>query len=560
MIKKILVGLIFLSWANFIFAADVKIAVEPTEPLINETFQVIFTIESSSSEEPYISFDPGKAEVLGRKKLGTSVQTTIINGRISSKRVTRYSYEMTTDRAGRFSLKNIKAEVDGDEYKLKSYSINVLRKRKTPKEFFVAAEPSKTSVFVGEGFDVNYYLYFRSSGIAKEILEYPKLKKLLKRFRQVSDKVETVRSNGIVYNRALVYSARAFSDREGKVSIDPIKVRVQFQRNRSNSFGFSGLSFGSYKTKTLRSKRVKVEVKALPAENVPSNFSGLVGDHEFKLNINRTKFLVNEAIEASLEVSGNGALENYEPPKIFENDNLEDFDTKAELTGLERGQPTKTFEYTLLARGPVTIPERELTISYFDPELEEYKSKSITIPQVIVGGSAQAGAVKQATKNEPEEVKNEKEEVVIPENVNGLLAPVFYRTSGHVRAKWPFYLNVVLLVIILFLSFSILMSLRGPKLDLSSYDDMLKVIKKNGMNYSNIYRLLNNLNGNAEDSLGNRIQNSKLSVDSKHYFENLLLMAEQSQYKDNSKLSMNFKNKQFKELVNYLKRTHNGSH
>ncbi len=555
MINKIII-LLCLVFSFVASATDVKIDVEPREPLINETFQVVFTVESTSSEEPYISFDPGRAEVLGRKKLGTSVHTQIINGRISTKRVSKYSYEMTTEKAGRFTLKNIKAEIDGQEYKLRSYAIRVLKKRKTPKKVFVLAEPSKESVFVGEGFDINYYLYYRINVVGHETVEYPKLQKLLKRFRQVQNKVETVEYKGNVYRRVLIYSARAFSDRVGTAYVDPIKVRVQYQASSRNSFSFGSLNLGNYKTKTLRSKRVKIKINALPAENVPSDFSGLVGDHNFKLIVNRTKFLVNEAIEASLQVSGNGALENYEAPKIYENENLEDFDTKAELTGVERGQPQKSFEYTLLARGPVTIPERELKISYFDPEEEMYKSKTIKIPALVVGGVAQAGkSSRTKLKAGPEVDKVEDAKVVT--KISGLLAPEFYQGKMHIRSMWPTYSNIFLAVILLLVVGSILLTFKAPKVDLSSYDDQFKILKKNGLNYSNVFRMLNNLTGRTDESVYSRIHNSDLSNDSKHYFENLLLMAEQSQYKDNSKLTMAFKAKQFKELVTYLKRTHN---
>jgi hypothetical protein len=558
--KKIfLATLTYLLYLSMSQAANVKIAVEPLEPLINETFNVIFTVESNTSEEPYISFNPGRAEVIGRNKLGSSVQTTIINGKISTKRMARYSYEMVTDRPGRLSLKNIKAEIDGSELKLKPFKIKILKKRRTPKELFIKAETSKEEFFVGEGFDINYYMYFRVNVVSKEVLAFPKLQKLLKRFINTENaKIETVEYDGVVYRRILVYSARAFSDRVGKVTIDPIKVRAQYQASRRSAYGLGGLSFGGYKAKTLRSKRLKLMIKPLPADNVPSDFSGLVGEHEFKLKINKTKFLVNEAIEATLEVSGEGALENYEAPRIYINENLEDFDTKAELTGLERGRPLKTFEYTILARGPVTIPAKELKISYFDPEENIYKTQSLNIPSIVVAGTALAGKSSQNQNSEPVVQTTSVQQKEKPEVVRGLLAPEFSATVAQVKTMWPLYFNGLLGIILLALITLQLLSMRSPATS-NSYEEQFRAIKKDGLNYSNLYRLLNNLSGDKDVSLTNRLKNSKLSADSKHYFENLLLMAEQSQYKDNSKLAMNIKNKLFKELVIYLRRSNNGN-
>ena len=145
-----------------------------------------------------------------------------------------------------------------------------------------------------ENFDVN----------GKDIKKFPKLKGFVKRFIQYQPQPERVSMNNEIYERTALYSLILFPEDIGIVNIDPITVRLQYISVDSSNDPFGGMGFGlsprSIKVKTVSSPKVEVEVLALPTQNVPPSFTGLVGKHDFKLSINKTKFLVNEAIEAKL--------------------------------------------------------------------------------------------------------------------------------------------------------------------------------------------------------------------------------------------------------------------
>ena len=64
------------------------------------------------------------------------------------------------------------------------------------------------------------------------------------------------------------------------------------------------------------------------------------------------------------------------------------FDTKSEVTELGTSAAKKVFEYTYLARGPMSIKARELSIAYFDPSSGRYIEKKITVPGIEVSGVA----------------------------------------------------------------------------------------------------------------------------------------------------------------------------
>src|SRR5690606_7588045 len=188
--------------------------------------------------------------------------------------------------------------------------------------------------------------------------------------------------------RKLIYKAKLYPEKVGKLRVDPFKLRVQYYGGRQSVFGAFGLN--SVKTTSVSSPSLEINVKPLPAENVPADFTGLVGKHQFKLSLAKNKFLVNEAMEVKLEIEGEGALEKYDGPTIFTHPNIEAFDSRSEVLVNQNGPSRKIIEYTYLARGPLSLKPSVLTLSYFNPETKTYQSATLDVPAITVLGGAVA--------------------------------------------------------------------------------------------------------------------------------------------------------------------------
>ncbi|RPJ78523.1 MAG: hypothetical protein EHM20_03705, partial [Alphaproteobacteria bacterium] len=387
-------------------AEDVEVEVSPPEPLINESFFVTFKIKSTGNVDPYISFTPVGAVVQGKSEQGVSISTIVINGKFTTTREQNYVYELIAERQGQVSLKNIKVEVGGKVTNVKDLSFNVLAQAKRIPDAFMEATASKTKLYLGEGIDVNYYLYFKTSIAANDVKEFPKLNKFIKRFHHINSPVETVQYKGQMFKRILTYSARLYPEKIGNAVLDPMIISVQIvESDYSSPFGAFGMGAQRFKNKDLASPRIEVEVRPLPTENVPASFTGLVGEHEFSLSIPKTKYLVNEPIEVKFEVKGKGAVENMDTPSIYSDNNLEQFDTKSEVTEIGTQAAKKVFEYTFLARGPLNLATRDLNLSYFDPSTGRYIEKKVSVPGIEVSGAAfqaneQGGAQPQPKNKE----------------------------------------------------------------------------------------------------------------------------------------------------------------
>lgn len=546
--RKLLI--LMLSLICFQTLAELVVQVNPPNPVKDESFNVIFEVSTSDDEEPMVSFDPVGLEVLGRSK-EVSLSTSIINGRFSSTRKIKMVYEVISSTARTAHIRDIKVELGSKTLTHKPVRIKVLSRKKTPRNIFLQAEVSKDKVYIGEGVDVRYYLYSRVPVVQTEFKSFPKLNGFIKRFHKVVDKEEAVQYEGFVYRRSLKYSARVYPEKVGKLYIDPLRLNIQYASSSGNPFGSFGMAFNRFRSKGVSSKKIEVQVAPLPSEGVPINFTGLVGEHEFRLISNKQKYVVNEAIEAKLEVIGPGALEKMEAPKIYKDGALEQFDTKSEFFEVGMTSGRKVFDYTYLARADVLIPEREVSLAYFDPELKVYKDKKIVIPQLQIGGGTRAVPVKELLAKTPKENEQEGQSPLIEKESLTAVAPLFKESYKGLPLTWP-RLLVYALVIVVFvqlgeISYKII---KRPSSSESLEAEIMQ-LKKNGLSYNGLIKLIYNLSKQVEDASAKTIiEESGLSRKDKDYFLEMLEILGQKDFgaKAASKKRATFKMSAFKAL------------
>jgi hypothetical protein len=560
-------------------AEDVDVEISPPEPLMNESFFLTFKVKTTGSTEPYISFSPVGATVQGKREQGVSISTTVINGKFTTTREQNYVYELVAERPGQVTIKNIKVEMGGKTSSVKELHVNVLAQAKRIPDVFVEAQASKTKVYLGEGLDVNYYLYLKTSLTSYDIKEFPKLNKFIKRFHHITTPPETVQFHGQVFKRFFLYSARLFAEKVGNAVLDPMSVSVQIVESDYNSpFGGFGMGSQRLKTKELSSQRIEVEVLPLPSENVPPGFTGMVGEHEFSLSVPKNKYLVNEPIEIKLEVKGKGALENMDAPVIYADNNLEQFDTKSEVTELGNQAAKKVFEYTLLARGPLNIKQRELPLAYFDPATGRYVEKKVTVPALEVSGVAAVNTgsgAQQAQAKAKEQSGTKSDDLLsrlfssgssegtrpVEKNQLGLVGP---NLKGESRwfDRWFDVLNGILVLLIIGFGTKWYFENKGQITTSDKGSEIKKeiaMLKRKGINYSELYKVVaaldkDNRMAGGGVSINRVIDESPLSNEAKTYFKFTLQVCEEKNFGINKQQvsKINFEGKFFRELLKYV--------
>ena len=547
-----------------VWADTVEVEFSPRQIIKNEQFNIIFKINTQSSEQPYISFDSGPLEILGRQNQGVSIQTTMINGKFSTKRTLTFAYQAIAERAGRVYLRNINVTIGGKTIKVPTKNIEILSAARKPKNIFLLPVVSKKEVYVGEGLDVDFYLYFRGGQMGYEHVRFPKFSNFIKRFHDVKNNVENVQYGGEVYKRALIYSARLYPEKSGKAKIGSLNLKVQFQ-SFDRRYGTFGLGFGRMKVKSVSSKPVKIVVKPLPTQNVPEGFTGLVGDHQFKLSIPKNRYLANEAIELRLTVEGPGALENYDAPTFYRNKEIEEFDTKNEFTKMGKQKAKKVFDYTYLGRGSFNSPQKKIKLAYFDASTGQYVSKELTLPELVVSGTSAIanGSARDEIKQNSEVNKVDPSDVKQKDRQKSpvkLLAPIFSVSPiSWLKIHWIKAVNTILAFIIVFLCLNIIRTGRHSSSKLRKVAKACTRIKKNGARYSDLFLILSSLlpkkDFHKEISIPELVKSSGLSTDAKSYFLDILSSCEKSTFADSQPATkFIYNDKYFKELQKMIPR------
>jgi len=533
---------LLITLVSFItIAKDIDVRVDQKEVVLGSKFILQIKFDHTGKNRPYVSFDPKNAEVVDDNSQDSSretIQGYFAGGKIVQKRVFTYRYVLQPVSSGYVHIRNIKVDFGNKVVKHRSLQVKVLSKARRLPDYIFQAEVDKESAYVGEAINLNYYLYFKGGLSSRpDILKFPKLKNFLKRFELPKGGVEQVAFQGKRYQRVLLYRAIVYPQKEGKVTIDPMSISFQYQDSRTSRRDVFGMSMtfsrGRFKTKKLNSKRIKLDVKPIPLNDMPKNFTGLVGKHDFKLDITRDKILVNDILEARLEVTGEGALEMLDPPKLITDESFEEFEPKTEIVELGNLSNKKVIDYTYLGKRSKKFEARSITLSYFDPVTRQFVEKEISIPALQVFGSGTSSEVISKKVETPKKVK---------EKIKGLeiIGPIY---NDKISAKLLDlkYINIGLfsLVVLILLSSISFRVGRPISADLSG-------VKKN-LNYKSLHDFLIE-SCETGSTLREKLDHAEISSDAKGYFRDLLDKAEKNEYKGKN-FKLEFKKKYFVELL-----------
>ena len=201
---------------------------------------------------------------------------------------------------------------------------------------------------------------------------------------------------------------------------------------------------------SLATETVNVQSLPLPAENVPPNFTGAIGDFTMTVTAGPTNVTVGDPITVRVQISGRGALGSLTLP---EQEAWHDFTiypptTKLETTDQFGFQGTKTFEQIV---SPQNSDVHELPplsfFSFFNPDDGQYHT--LTQPAVPLGVTVRrrvADADPCRNKNATAENQPPQDILPIKENL-GTLEP-----AGPPLVAQPAFLAVQSLPVLAFLA------------------------------------------------------------------------------------------------------------
>ena len=393
-IMKFYILAILLFTTHITFAQiEFKTEVSKNKLGVNQRFKIEFTVNKQGADN-FVPPSFTNFKIVGGPS--SSVNQSWINGKASYSQA--YIYIIQPKKMGEFTIEPAKIEYKGETFTSNSVKITVTKEVEIPKDpnnpeyvaqqsIHLVAEVSNLSPYVGEGIYVVYKL-FVSENInlnGSRITESPQYKGFWNQDILVKDvNFKRGKYKGEDYRYVILKKAVLIPQRSGKLVIEPIEMdfSLGIPTGRGDFFGNMITRNINYSTKSATKN---IQVKALPEEGKPIDFSGAVGELDFKVTANKKVLKANEASQIKVEISGRGNLKLFEIPKITTPAELEVYTPEhkeqvaTSLNGL-RGTISDTYTVVPQFKGKYKIPE--VAFSYFSPKEKKYKT--ITTDAIIV--------------------------------------------------------------------------------------------------------------------------------------------------------------------------------
>lgn len=348
-----------------------------------------------------------------------SVNQTTVNGRRSYQR--SYTFYLKPLKKGKLTIGKAEVTYEGKKYQSSTIEIEVgdaveekprrrQRQRRSlwddffggqpsqqreqvnqenwGKGVFLTAEVSNDNPYVNEPILVTFKLYVSHYvGIRSlELLEAPQFDGFWNHTQDEKDlKVEIGKYKGKEYRVATIKKSILMPQKEGRLTIDPLSFNIVVEEFTGNYDWFRRPETKLNKKDFSTGTKV-IQVKPLPLENQPANFTGAVGQFDFSATINQDTINANEAVELTITAKGNGNLQLFTLPKpvapssleIYEPELIEDI-SKNFSSGMS-GAKTEKYVIVPQYKGQYTI--QPMSFSYFDPKTKTYKT--ITTDEIVV--------------------------------------------------------------------------------------------------------------------------------------------------------------------------------
>ena len=373
----------------------------------NERLRITFSINKQGGD----NFTPPNFKNF--KLLAGPMQATnfsYLNGKKSFEQ--SYTYTIQPNKKGVYTIPSATIEYEGNVVKTNTVKVTVTGAVEIPKDpndpnyvasqnVHLIAEISNASPYVGESISIIYKLYVDVNNVSvrnTRELEAPSFNGFWNQNINVNQwEPKMGEFQGKPHRYVIVKKAVLIPQKSGKLTIDPMSIEaaVGVPIGRTDLFGNR---INKTANLTVTTGKRTVNVKALPIENKPTNFSGAVGDLDFNVTASKTELKANESAQIKVEVSGKGNLKLIDLPSIETPNGLEKYEPehkeniRTNLAGLN-GKVYDQYTVVPQFKGKYKIPP--VSFSYFSLKDKAYKTIS-TDPIFI---NAPQGAIPSGDEN-----------------------------------------------------------------------------------------------------------------------------------------------------------------
>jgi hypothetical protein len=392
--KNVILLLLIVSQQLLAQEVSFKTTVSKDRLGLNERLRITFSINKQGSDD----FTPPNFKNF--KVLAGPMQATNFSYRNGKQFFEQsYTYTIQPIKKGVFKIPSANINLDGNIIKTNTIKITVTGAVEIPKDpndprhiasqnIHLVAEISNTNPYVGESISVVYKIYVDVNKVSvrntREV-ESPAFNGFWNQNIEVKRwKAQEGSFQGRNHRYAIIKKTVLIPQKAGKLTIDPMEIEITagVPIGRRDLFGNM---ISNNTTLTLTTGKRVINAKPLPVENKPANFSGAVGNYDFKVTSSKTELKANESAQIKVAVSGKGNLKLVGLPGIETPNGLERYEPEHKenivttLGGL-RGSVYDQYTVVPQFRGKFKIPP--VSFSYFN--LEDKAYKTITSNPIII--------------------------------------------------------------------------------------------------------------------------------------------------------------------------------
>jgi hypothetical protein len=410
-----------LAWLN-LAAATLSATLDPDTIRLGASAQMTLVFENGApAATPLVPSAPNLRVVPGFP----AHQISIVNGQQSTAVI--FPYRLTPGRTGEYTIAPVSAQVGGQTLTSQPLKLRVIGATEAAPAgagqlAFLKLTVPKNEVFVGEVLPVEIRLYHlvNAEGIQAQPLAAEGF--------TAGKPVSLPRGRAQVGGRAYLtvgLMTTVTATKAGALRLGPaewsLNLMLPTARRRSadpfdgfferfmNSPLFDDPFLRGYQPvpTNLVSEPQSIQVRPLPTENRPPNFTGAVGEYSLTVTPSPTNVATGEPITLKIQVAGRGALDNVTLPPL---DDWRDFKaypptSKTETTDTLGVEGVKTFEQVVVPQSEDLKELPALAFSFFDPSQKAYRTLRQAPTPIVVrpsGGSsalAAAAASQEAAGN-----------------------------------------------------------------------------------------------------------------------------------------------------------------
>ncbi|WP_394333312.1 BatD family protein [Arenibacter palladensis] len=353
---------------------------------INERLRVDFTMNRDGDNFVPPDFE-GFRVIMGPSQ---SISSSWVNGVRSFSKT--YTYTLAPTARGKFTIKQATIVIKGETYKSLPKEVEVTAAVERPdgektvddvadESLHLVAEISKTSPYLNEAVTVVYKLYASPSIDVTNFraLDNPKYNNFWSQDIPVTKyDVQNTTYDGKSYRSVILKRVVLYPQKTGELEIEPLSLDVSLQVPTNKRDFFGGRIFAQT-NKTVSAGNRKINVKPLPTEGKPADFSGAVGEFQFSVTTSKTHLNASESLQAKVAINGKGNLKLFEIPSLNLPSSLEVYDpefnesVRTTLSGME-GNVSNSYTVVPTFKGKYPIPS--ITFSFFNPKTEKYQTLS----------------------------------------------------------------------------------------------------------------------------------------------------------------------------------------